>query len=277
MENNENKHKTGFKGFDKDFKCRDMQYEVGKEFTADGVIEPCKNGLHYCENPLDVLSYYGPVGNRFAEVENRGTAKNHADDSKIATSALYVKTEISLSKLLSEAASFILSKVDFKNAPATNTGDKSAATNTGDKSAATNTGHQSAATNTGDYSAATNTGNQSAATNTGNYSAATNTGYQSAATNTGYQSAATNTGDKSAATNTGNYSAATVEGKDSVAIVTGIEGKASGKIGCYIVLTEWEYTDTYHIKDVKAFRVDGKKIKEDTFYSLIGGKAIEQK
>jgi hypothetical protein len=161
---------------------------------------------------------------------------------------------------------------------ATNTGTRSAATNTGNWSAATNTGDRSAATNTGDQSAATNTGNWSAATNTGNQSAATNTGNWSAATNTGYRSAATNTGYRSAATNTGYRSAATVEGREAIAMATGIEGKAKGKKSCWLVLAEWEERkDGWHIKDVKSVAVDGKKIKEDTFYTLKGGKFVEVK
>jgi hypothetical protein len=178
---------------------------------------------------------------------------------------------------------------------ATNTGDQSAATNTGDQSAATNTGNQSAATNTGDQSAATNTGDQSAATNTGDQSAATNTGYRSAATNTGYQSAATNTGNRSAATNTGNQSAATntgdqsaatntgdrsaatVSGKESVAVSLGIEGKAKGALGCWIVLAEWYKDGNYdwHKKEVKTACVDGEIIKVDTFYMLKDGNFVE--
>ena len=160
---------------------------------------------------------------------------------------------------------------------ATNTGDRSAATNTGYYSAATNTGDCSAATNTGYYSAATNTGDRSAATNTGDRSAATNTGDYSAATNTGYRSAATNTGDCSAATNTGDCSAAKVEGKESIAIVTGIDSKACGALGCWLVLTErggWN-GETYPIKEVKAVRVDGKTIKPNNWYKLKDGQIIE--
>ena len=105
---------------------------------------------------------------------------------------------------------------------------------------------------------------------------ATNTGYQSAATNTGDYSAATNTGNKSAATNTGDYSAAIVEGKESIALATGIKSKAKGKIGCFIVLTEWkEINFEYHLVDVKSAKVDGKNIKEDTFYMLKDGKFVE--
>ena len=160
---------------------------------------------------------------------------------------------------------------------ATNTGSCSAATNTGYRSAATNTGYRSAATNTGDCSAATNTGNCSAATNTGNCSAATNTGNWSAATNTGDWSAATNTGDCSAATNTGNWSAASVEGKDSIALAFGIESKAKGALGCYIVLAEWTENDDgeRELKTVKCHKVDGKTIKPDTWYTLKNGKFME--
>ena len=113
--------------------------------------------------------------------------------------------------------------------------------------------------------------------NTGDYSAATNTGDYSAATNTGDCSAATNTGDYSAATNTGNQSAAKVSGKESVAIVTGIDGKAAGALGDWIVLTERgeRNGDIYPIKEVKAFKVDGEKIKADTFYKLVNGEAVE--
>ena len=106
-----------------------------------------------------------------------------------------------------------------------------------------------------------------------------NTGDCSAATNTGYRSAATNTGDCSAATNTGDQSAASVGGRESVAIVTGKDSMAKGAPGCWIVLTErgdWDGT-TFPIKEVKAFKVDGEKIKPDTFYKLENGEAVEVK
>ena len=103
------------------------------------------------------------------------------------------------------------------------------------------------------------------------------TGNQSAATNTGDWSAATNTGDRSAATNTGYRSAATVEGKESIAIVTGIDSKASGALGCWLVLTErdgWN-GETYPIKEVRAVKVDGETIKPGVFYKLQNGEVVE--
>ena len=267
----------GFKGFDKDLKCRGFQYEIGNDYEQEGIVKCCERGFHFCENPFDVFRYYSPSDSRYCEVEGDGNSDKANDDSKVATSHIHISEEIGLNGLIKAGVKFILNKVNFKDTKSTNTGDYSAATNTGNYSAATNTGNYSAATNTGYRSAATNTGDCSAATNTGYRSAATNTGYYSAATNTGDRSAATNTGNYSAATNTGNYSAATVEGKESVAIVTGIGGKARGALGCWIVLTERGDFDgvTFPIKEVKAFKVDGVNIKENTFYRLVDGKPVE--
>ena len=95
-------------------------------------------------------------------------------------------------------------------------------------------------------------------------------------TNTGYQSAATNTGARSAATNTGDQSAATNTGKQGCAVSLGIEGKAKGAVGCWLTLAEWkEVKDEWNRIDVKTVKVDGKKIKADTFYLLKGGKFVK--
>ena len=291
-----------FKGFDKDLKCRDFQYEIGKEYTEEKA-DICNCGFHACEFPMDVFGYYPPSDSRYCEVELEANNQKSSDDSKRVGKKISVKAEIGIAGIIKAGVEYIKEQVNWEDDKATNTGYQSAATNTGYQSAATNTGDQSAATNTGDQSAATNTGDRSAATNTGDRSAATNTGYrsaatntgdQSAATNTGDQSAATNTGDRSAATNTGNQSAATntgdqsaatntgdrsaaiVEGKESIALATGIDSKAKGKIGCFIVLAEWKEIDNeYHIVDVKSAKVDGKNIKEDTFYTLKDGKFVE--
>ena len=108
-------------------------------------------------------------------------------------------------------------------------------------------------------------------------SAATNTGYQSAATNTGYKSAATNTGNYSAATNTGDQSAAEVGCGESVAMVTGYKSKAKAGLGSAIVIAErgeWNGR-TYPLINIRAAIVDGRKIKADTWYTLVDNNFIE--
>ena len=278
----------GYKGFAPGLVCRGKQYAENTVFE-EKKAEICTSGMHFCENPFDVLDYYGFVNdkaeiNDFAEVEALSDTKTD-DNKKFCTAKLKVGAKIGIPGLVKAFVEFTLAKCDSEDTAATNTGDRSAATNTGDCSAATNTGYYSAATNTGNYSAATNTGDYSAATNTGycsaatntgDQSAATNTGNKSAATNTGYYSAATNTGNRSAATNTGDYSAAIVEGKDSFAVATGIESKAKGALGCYIAVAEW-IRDGYEwkLKDFQTRKVDGEQIKENTFYKLVNGEFVE--
>ena len=82
-----------------------------------------------------------------------------------------------------------------------------------------------------------------------------------------------NTGYRSVATNTGDQSAAKVNGAESVAVVTGYSGKASGAVGCWLVLTERD--DNMHILSVKAALVDGETIKPDVYYTLKSGEIIK--
>jgi len=204
----------GYKGFDRDLKCRGFQYKIGETFTHPGNVSLCQSGLHFCENPLDVFGYYEPAL-RFAEVEGKDVStKTESDDSKRVAKTLHIKTELSLSGLIQCGVRFILDKVDFTNAKESNTGHRSAATNTGHSSAATNTGESSAATNTG---------------------------------------------------------------KDGTAISLGIDGRASGSKGNFLVLAEWKQNNAGKWQRVAMgiAKVDGKKIKADTFYSLAGGKFVE--
>ena len=97
-----------------------------------------------------------------------------------------------------------------------------------------------------------------------NKNTASNTGDYSAASNTGYRSAASNTGNCSAASNTGDYS---------VALAWGINSKASAALGSYIVLAE--YDDDGKFVRAKMGKIDGKRLKANTFYQLKDGKFIK--
>ncbi|ECQ4941532.1 hypothetical protein CC589_004874 [Salmonella enterica subsp. enterica serovar Rissen] len=238
-----------FKGFNKDLKCRDFQFEIGKTFHHDGKVEACGSGFHACECPFDVFSYYSPADSRFAETISFGITDREEDgDTKIASASITIKAELTLPQFIQRGIEWIWSKIDKSLEQQIMCGDCSAATNTGDCSAATNTGYCSAATNTGYCSAATNTGDCSAATNTGN------------------RSAATNTGDCSAATNTGNRSAAEVSGSQSVAAAFGIEGKARASEGGAIVLC---YRDEDgELIHIRASKVGENGIMPNTWYQL---------
>ena len=129
----------GYKGFDKDFRCRDMQYEVGKTYI-EKEAKLCEKGLHFCENPLDVFAYYSPADGKFAEIEADDVSSETGNDSKRVARKLTVKTEINLFKLVKLGVEYIKAQVDWDNNKATNTGNRSAAIVDGKESVAVSLG-----------------------------------------------------------------------------------------------------------------------------------------
>ena len=274
-----NKTIKGYKGFDKDMKCRGLQYEVGKEVKEDNAIL-CVRGVHFCENPHDVFAYYSAGnGNRFAEVEATDVSEERKDDSKRVAKRLTVKAEISVSNICKIAVSSFFENFGFKkkveSADTYKAGDCGAA-NAGNCGAA-NAGNCGAA-NAGEcgaanagYRGAANAGNCGAA-NAGNYGAA-NAGDYGAA-NAGNCGAA-NAGDCGAA-NAGDYGAANA-GYYGVASVR-TNGRVKGGLGCILVARNVKWNNDkgrFDVTDWAAGIVDGKKIKADTWYKLQDGKLVE--
>lgn len=192
-----------YKGFDENLKCRDFQYEIGKEYE-EANAKLCETGFHACENPIDVFRHYPPANSRYCDVDLKDVTDESSDDSKKCGKRIHINAEIGIKGIVDAFIKFTLDHILSGNHAATNTGDYSAATNTGD------------------------------------------------------------------------HSAAIVTGDESVAIATGIYGKAKGSIGCYLVIAEWKMINgEWHIVDVKSTKVDGVKIKTDTFYQLVSGEFIK--
>ena len=87
------------KGFDKDLRCRGMQFEVGKEYStgvADADISLCTNTLfHFCDSLKKVHTYYSVIpeeDNRFCEIEVLGALVS--DDTKCGSNRIRIVREI---------------------------------------------------------------------------------------------------------------------------------------------------------------------------------------
>ncbi|EAA6250728.1 hypothetical protein DQT32_26675 [Salmonella enterica subsp. enterica serovar Braenderup] len=144
-----------FKGFNKDLKCRDFQFAIGETFHHDGKVEACGSGFHACECPFDVFSYYPPAESRYAETISFGiTDSEEGGDTKIASSSITIKDELTLPQFIQRGIEWIWSKIDKSLEQQIMCGNWSAATNTGNRSAATNTGNRSAAEVSGSQSVA---------------------------------------------------------------------------------------------------------------------------
>ena len=154
-----------YKGMDSKMQCRGMQYEVGKEFSVDGDIECCGNGLHACERPLDVFGYYAPgTGARYFRVEQSGEMARDASDSKVASRKMRVDAEIGIPGLVKAHIEYVKTHTTTEHTdPERATAGYRGAATAGNCGAAT-AGYCGAAT-AGDSGAATSRGSASVGAN----------------------------------------------------------------------------------------------------------------
>lgn len=93
---------TGYKGTEKDMKCRDYQYEMGKQhdMPEGSKIDICRSGFHFCDKISNVFRYYSVErGNRFFEVralvrrwnKNGHYTIEHENDKMAAKSIQFVR------------------------------------------------------------------------------------------------------------------------------------------------------------------------------------------
>ena len=138
-----------FKGFDKDLKCRDFQYEEGKEFHTEKA-DCCNDGFHACEYPLDCLAYYDPAHSVFHEVELSGEMDKDGNDTKVCATDIKIGARISIAGLVKAAIEFTMSKVnkegksDERHGFASATGDCGASSATGNCGVSSATGYRGA-------------------------------------------------------------------------------------------------------------------------------------
>ena len=161
-----------YKGFDKDLKCRDFQYEIGKTYE-EPTAELCEKGFHACEYPLDVFGYYAPSDmSRYCEVDLDDVSdKKSNEDSKRCGRKIAVKAEIGIAGLVKAAVEYTMEKAILGNSEHV-TGLQGAASVTGLQGAASATGWRGAASATGWRGAASATGERGAASATGEESVA---------------------------------------------------------------------------------------------------------
>lgn len=103
----------GYKGFKKGLICKDKQYAENTVFSEEEAAI-CENGMHFCENPFDVLDHYGFVDdnghmNEFAEVESLSDTYTN-DNKKYCTTKLKVGAKLSFAGFVKACVDFAMEK-----------------------------------------------------------------------------------------------------------------------------------------------------------------------
>ena len=103
----------GYKGFNPGLICKDKQYQENTVFE-EPEAKICEKGMHFCENPFDVLDYYDLIRsdgtpNEFAEVEALDEPKTD-DREKFCSRKLKIGVKLGLSGFIKACVDFVLEK-----------------------------------------------------------------------------------------------------------------------------------------------------------------------
>lgn len=83
-------------------------------------------------------------------------------------------------------------------------------------------------------------------------------------------------GDFTQLASSGYYAKLASSGKDSVVMSAGIDGKVKAAVGNWIAIAEWKVKDSHFVPvGIVAAKVDGEKIKADTWYMVKNGQLVE--
>ena len=230
-----------FKGFEKDLKCRDFQYEEGKEFHTEKA-DCCNDGFYACEYPLDCFAYYDPAHSVFHEVELSGEMDKDGNDTKVCATDIKIGARISIAGLVKAAIEFTMSKVNKEGKSDERHGFASA------------TGYRGASSATGDYGASSATGNCGASSATGYRGASSVSNPTGVAVAWGHEAKAKGCLGAHLILSDWRYIG---------------EKWPDGEYKNPYKVENWEFAGA------KMIQVDGENIKEDTFYTLKDGKFVE--
>ena len=284
----------GFKAFEKGLICKGKQYAENTVFEESEAIV-CRKGMHFCKNPLDVLDYYPLIDAKgefpdFAVVEALDEPVTD-DNKKFCSKKLKIGAKLSFANFIKAAASFEFEKTenDKKANVIGNSGYSAQIGSSGNYAQIGSSGNYAQIGSSGDYAQIGSSGDYAKIGSAGGYAQIGSAGNSAQIGSAGGCAKIGSSGDYAKIGSAGNsaqigsagdYAQITSEGKYAVICSAGYESIAKGKIGSWITLSEWKYSEAEQANIpvcVKTEKIDGIKIKADTFYKLENGEFVEVK
>mgnify|MGYP000263523440 CR=1 FL=1 len=299
----------GYKGFEPGLICRGKQYAENTVFEEEEA-EIYSYGMHFCENPFDVLDYYGFTNdngdfNEFAEVEALDEVKTN-DNRKYCTKKLKIGAKLSISKFINACVDFAIEKTstciadnkissgDFAqigssgdsaqigssgySAQIGSSGDFARIGSSGDSAKIGSSGDFAQIGSSGDFAQIGSSGDSARIGSSGDSAKIGSSGNSAQIGSSGDFARIGSSGDSAKIGSSGDFAQIGSSGKDCVICCAGHNSVVKAKKGSWITLAEWEYSEEkerYIPKCVKTEFVDGERIKEDTLYKLIDGEFVE--
>ena len=272
----------GYKGFEPGLICRGKQYAENTVFEEEEA-EICSCGMHFCENPFDVLDYYGFTNdngdfNEFAEVEALDEVKTD-NNRKFCTKKLKIGAKLSISKFINACVDFAIEKTSTCIADnKISSGYSARIGSSGNSAQIGSSGNFAQIGSSGNSAQIGSSGNSAKIGSSGNSAQIGSSGDSARIGSSGNSAKIGSSGDFAQIGSSGDSAQIGSSGKDCVICCAGHNSAVKAKKGSWITLAEWEYSkekERYIPKCVKTEFVDGERIKEDTLYKLIDGEFVE--
>ena len=157
-------------------------------------------------------------------------------------------------------------------------GDSAQIGSSGDSARIGSSGDYAKIGSSGDYAKIGSSGDYAQIGSSGDSARIGSSGYYARIGSSGYYAKIGSSGDYAKIGSSGDYAQIDSTGEDSVIMCAGNKSKAKAKVGSWITLAEWEWSDEKKRNIpvcVKTEYVDGENIKADTWYQLKNGKFVE--
>jgi hypothetical protein len=274
----------GYKGFNPGLICKDKQYQENTVFE-EPEAKICEKGMHFCENPFDVLDYYDLIRsdgtpNEFAKVEALDEPKTD-DKKKFCSRKLKIGVKLGLSGFVKACVDFVLEKT-IAEMPSENvdSGNSARIGSSGNYARIGSSGASAQIGSSGNYARIGSSGASAQIGSSGDSARIGSSGYYARIGSSGDSAQIGSSGYYAQIGSSGNSAQINCTGSDSVICCAGHGSVVKAPIGCWITLAEWKYDGAKQRcvpVCVKTEYVDGEKIKADTPYTLKNGEFVEVK
>ena len=265
---------NGYKAFEPGMICKGKQYQENTDYEEEGG-KICEKGMmHYCVNPFDVLNFY-PLVNDSGKVSDFAAVKSleepvSGDDGKFATKKLHIGVKLGLPGFVKACIDYLEEETIGKAPNSTvSRGDYAKIGSSGNSAQIGSSGDSANIGSSGDSA---NIGSSGDSANIGSSGNSAKIGSSGDSANIG------SSGNSAKIGSSGNYAQIESSGEDSVICCSGDASVVKAKLGSWITLAEWEYSEAKNgcvPKCVKTEYVDGERIEADTWYKLIDGEFTE--
>ena len=197
------------------------------------------------------------------------------DSAKLASSGDYAQLASSgdYAQLASSGYSAQLAS-SGDSAKLASSGDSAKLASSGNSAKLASSGYSAQLASSGDYAQLASSGYSAKLASSGDYAQLASSGDYAQLASSGYSAQLASSGNSAKLASSGDSAQLASSGNYGLCAGLGENSRASGKIGCWIILVEY---NNRLVEKVFSFKIDGETYKENTYYTIKNGEIVEVK